>query len=1270
MRQVVLLGGLLAAAAPGFAQPDRLLAPIDTRSIVVLRGNTNAKAQPRYDQGLMPASQKIAGMRLAARLTASQQADLDQLLAGQQDPASPNYHNWLTPEQYGERFGLSANDIARISAWLESQGFSIDYVARARNYVTFSGTAGQVQATFRTEMHRYRVDGEAHFANAADPSIPAVLEPLILAIQGLNDFGPLPQLAKMAIPAVTQAGAHYLSPGDIATIYNIAPLYQASYNGSGQRIVVVGRTQINLSDIASFRAEFGLPANNPTLLLVPGSADPGVVAADLPEATLDVEYSGGIAFDASVTFVYSSDVFGSAQYAIDQNLAPVISSSYGLCELEASSEAAYEASLRQSAQQGNAQGITWVSSSGDQGAAGCDTGKITQAQDGLSVVWPSSVPEITGVGGTEFNEGSGNYWNSGNSSNGSSALGYIPEMAWNDTTVSVGNGGGLLGGGGGASILYTKPTWQVASGVPNDNARDVPDISFAAAVYHDPYTVYVSGQNVYYGGTSISTPVFAGVVAVLNQFLISKGIEAKAGLGNINPKLYSLAVPGNNIFHDVTVGNNIVPCKIGTPTCTSGSIGYSAGLGYDQATGLGSANVSNLVTEWGGRAVGSDTITLSASPSSLSVSGTTVLTATVTAVSGSTSPSGTVSFNWKTTSLGSATLAGSGGSASASITVYGSVFSAALGAESISAYYGGSGSFSPASTALAVTVTQVTSGSAVVPSVVPNPVYQQTPDAQGYSYFYTVRLTETAGVATTLTGFTFLGKDYSSSIASFFGSSSVPARGTLSANLRATLSSPGNVVFGFSGVDGSGAQWSQQIAVPFLPKQISAAMSLASAPSTVAETPNGVADCPTGFQFFYQQLDLQELNGFEVELTKFLAAGNDYTQYIPDWFGSWRLAPFGSLLAGICWQVNGVPTTFDYEVDGIDTNGNSIVVTASAPFQGPVANAGALSTSKDSVALIPGASGTAQTTFTVNVPAGQNWTATVFPENPHTSWLVVFPLSGTGPGTVTVAAASAGLGSGVFQATLVIQSINTLPQFVQVPVTFTAGGSSSVSITSGGNNFSYEAAEAAGMLTIVQGTNLAPTAHTATSLPLPYQLGGASATVNGIPAPLYYVSPAQMDIQIPYEVPVGPAILAVNNNGAVASYSIYIDQTDPGIAYDPTAGMVASGSKNPGKRGGVFDMYITGEGDVAPFVATGSGPVGPTPKSRLPISVTIAGIPAQIQFNGIPSWSAGVTQLDVLVPANAPTGPQPLVVTVGGVDSPSVPLYSGTILPAVLINVD
>ena len=210
---------------------------------------------------------------------------------------------------------------------------------------------------------------------------------------------------------------------------------------------------------------------------------------------------------------------------------------------------------------------------------------------------PASVPEVTGVGGTKFEEGSGHYWLSTDDKSGSSALSYIPEMAWNDA-ASVGT---LLSTGGGASIFFAKPVWQSGAGVPNDNARDVPDISLAASVAHDPYQIYANGTAMYVGGTSAPTPVFSGMLALLNQYLVSSGRQSKPGLGNINPALYRLAQLTPEIFHSVTVGNNIVSCASGTPDCSRGQFGYSTGIGYSQAAGLGSVDAYNLVMLWNSR---------------------------------------------------------------------------------------------------------------------------------------------------------------------------------------------------------------------------------------------------------------------------------------------------------------------------------------------------------------------------------------------------------------------------------------------------------------------------------------------------------------------------------------------------------------------------------------------------------------------------------------------------------------------------------------------
>jgi subtilase family serine protease len=246
LSHIVWLVFLLPCAL--LAQPDRLTAPIDARRTVVLRGNVHAMAQPQFDQGPVEPAFRLGYVTLMLKKTDAQQAALEQLLDEQQDPASPNYHNWLTPEQYADRFGLSQHDLDKISAWLQAEGFTVEYVARGRNWLAFSGTAGQVRAAFQTEIHRYRVDGEMHFAAAAEPWVPASLEPVVAGFAGLDDF--YPKAPRRPSPAYTDGtGAHTLAPGDLATIYDITKLYQAGFDGTGQTIAIIGQSAVDPSDI-------------------------------------------------------------------------------------------------------------------------------------------------------------------------------------------------------------------------------------------------------------------------------------------------------------------------------------------------------------------------------------------------------------------------------------------------------------------------------------------------------------------------------------------------------------------------------------------------------------------------------------------------------------------------------------------------------------------------------------------------------------------------------------------------------------------------------------------------------------------------------------------------------------------------------------------------------------------------------------------------------------------------------------------------------------
>jgi uncharacterized protein (TIGR03437 family) len=368
-------------------------------------------------------------------------------------------------------------------------------------------------------------------------------------------------------------------------------------------------------------------------------------------------------------------------------------------------------------------------------------------------------------------------------------------------------------------------------------------------------------------------------------------------------------------------------------------------------------------------------------------------------------------------------------------------------------------------------------------------------------------------------------------------------------------------------------------------------------------------------------------------------------------FGSLRLAPFGTLRANICWQLDSVPATLNYEVAGVDKSGRAISTTLQVSFKGPAQNPGALSTSKSSIALDAAVSKSATASLSIDVPSSEQWSVTTFPANQKSSWLVVTPQSGKGPGQMNLTASAAGLRSGVYTATLVFQSPNTAPQFVNVPVTFTIGGASDMSISAAQNAASFKPVFAPGMLMSLYGTHLSITTKAADSAPLPTSLEGVIVTVNGVAAPLWYVSPGQINLQIPYETPLGPALVALNNNGRVTSYTVQVSPTAPGIFSN-------SGALTPAataKRGSTVLLYLTGDGELSPMLDTGAPPAANTPvaqlpKPRAPLSVTVGGVPAEVVFAGNP-WLVGVTQVNFAVPANAPMGAQPVVVTVGGVSS-------------------
>jgi subtilase family serine protease len=588
------------------------LSTLSAQPRLVLKGHLHPRAEARYDEGAVESSTRME-LTLMLQRTSAQQSELDMLLAAQHDTASPQYHRWLTPEQFADRFGASQSDVDRLSQWLASNGFSDSRISRGRDFISFTAAAGQVEAALHTPIHRFRVAGEAHYSNAAEPSVPEELSHLIAGFRGLNDFRPKPPHRNNVGRPVSikgkalrpdfytqlYPGVNVLAPDDLATIYNVNALYRAGIDGTGQLIAVAGESDIDLNDIRNFRQAFGLPARDPRMILVPGSQNPGKNGAE-GEADLDLEWAGAVARNATVLYVFSQDAFDSAFYAIDQALAPVLTFSFGGCELRMTKTDI--ATISGAAQKAAAEGITWIASSGDSGSAGCEdqNGGGMTAITRMNVNVPASLPWVTGVGGSEFNEGRGNYWAGSLRSNGGSALSYIPEGAWTDEDyIAQNEGAGFASSGGGASRFFAKPTWQAGLGVPNDGHRDVPDVALTASWFHDPYALITGGEFVPNGGTSAAAPTFAGMVVLLNQYLMAAGAQQYPGLGNINPALYHLAQTAPSAFHDITSGSNIVPCVIdSTQDCATGYMGFQAGTGYDQVTGLGSVDAFALAHAW------------------------------------------------------------------------------------------------------------------------------------------------------------------------------------------------------------------------------------------------------------------------------------------------------------------------------------------------------------------------------------------------------------------------------------------------------------------------------------------------------------------------------------------------------------------------------------------------------------------------------------------------------------------------------------------------
>ncbi len=626
--------------------------------------------------------------------------------------------------------------------------------------------------------------------------IPAALAQVVLAVRNLDDFRPRAQMivnkSIQARPAFTsqQSGHVFWAPGDIAKMYDVGPLSTGGYNGAGQSIAIVGQSAITVSDIEHFQTAAGLTVKDPTLVLVPASGVSTLSAGDQAESDLDLEWSSAMAPGATIFFVYTggsqnNGAFDSIQYAVDERIANIISVSYGACEATLGTF-----SLETTFQQAVAQGQTVISASGDQGSTSCfvenppKTGDPTlTVQEQLAVNYPASSPNVTGIGGTEITAANSTttsgYWTAASGSDlVLSATGYIPEIAWNDDSST----NGLSATGGGKSTLFPKPTWQTTL-TPADSKRDVPDISLygsAGTSAGAPGYLYCTsdssnwstGQNgscnsgfrdstsspagdlTVAGGTSFGAPIFAGMLALINQM---KGYNT--GSGNINPSLYALATSGTgysagNIFHDITTGNNF--CSAGTTYCssTSGSTtSYNTAAGYDLVTGLGSIDLGNMATAWtaSGSTLTGSTTTITAASSAPAANASDTFTITVLAAGGSTTtPTGSVTLQIDGgTSHGGTTTTvtlAAGNTAGTATASYQTSFATA-GNHQVIAQYAGDANFAASTGVVSVNVGGTTSGTGTF-TISASPSTLNVP--QGNSGNETITITPAGGYAGTV----------------------------------------------------------------------------------------------------------------------------------------------------------------------------------------------------------------------------------------------------------------------------------------------------------------------------------------------------------------------------------------------------------------------------------------------------------------------------------------------------------------------------------------
>jgi hypothetical protein len=812
----------------------RITQAVDDSTRVALKGNVPARIRVAADRGAADESTALTHMRLVLRRSTEQETALQQYLSELQQKSSPNYHKWLTPEQFGKLYGLADSDIAALAAWLESQGFTVNSISQGRTNIDFSGNVAQVQTAFRTSIHSYQNNGQQFYANTTEPTIPAAFSAVVAGVAHLNTIAPRPfnhsglpgimdkstgQLKPLSTGSAGNEARSLLSyedsssnyylyvvPADAAMIYDTpnstfnTNYSGTTYTGSGVTIGIGGDAVISTTPVVNYRTQF-FPSTYssvaPTITNVNGDTQ----TADADEAYMDIEISAGLAPGATIHYYNSSNLDSAVEQAIEDNAVDIFSLSFGACEsdLGSSGNALIESWWEQAA----AQGIAVTVSSGDNGSAGCDdtedsnNNAVTAASGGLAVSGFASTPYNIAVGGTDYYplvDYFSTYVSETNSSSNyyRTAKGYIPESTWNDSTYSnttisanepwtaVSNytsDANIVAGSGGVSSVYSRPSWQRGTGVPSGSYRDIPDISLLAGngLYGAVWLVCdasypcssvssgVSSSFDGYGGTSASAPAFAGILALIQQSQGGGRLGmAAANLYNIfNNSTYSGA------FHDVTVGNNSVPCTSGTSNCSENNAGYyfesgyDTTTGYDLATGLGSVDVASLAEYWS-KGTGSATATVTVTPASSTINIANSLSVNVVVSGSSSTPTGTVSLTDGANNYTSSAVNLDDDSATIIIPAN----SLASGSNILTVAYSGDGNYSSATGTTTVTVDSSSSLTATTTSVSAS----STAPTYGTSVTLTATVSPSAAAGTVI----------------FYDSSTVLGTGTLNSGTTTT----------------------------------------------------------------------------------------------------------------------------------------------------------------------------------------------------------------------------------------------------------------------------------------------------------------------------------------------------------------------------------------------------------------------------------------------------------------------------------------------------